>query len=62
MKKNVGGIDRGIRIVLGIIIIALGVYLKNWLGIIGVILLLTGLFSYCGLYQLLGINTCKIKK
>jgi len=62
MKKNVGGIDRVIRIVLGIVIIGLGIYFKNWLGIIGVILLLTGLISWCGLYKVFGINTCKIKK
>ena len=62
MEKNVGGIDKKIRIVLGLIILALGIYFKNWLGIIGVILLLTGLIGWCGLYRVLGINTCKIKK
>ena len=62
MKKNVGGIDKATRIVLGLVIIALGIYFKNWLGIIGVIILLTGLLGWCGLYTILGINTCKIKK
>jgi len=62
MEKNVGGIDKKIRIVLGLIIIALGIYFKNWLWIIGVIMLLTGLLGWCWLYKILGINTCKIKK
>ncbi len=61
MEKNVGGIDKVIRIVLGLVIIGLGIYFKNWLGLIGVVVLLTGLIGWCGLYRLLGINTCKIK-
>jgi len=62
MEKNVGGIDKVVRIVLGLVIIGLGIYFKNWLGIIGLPLLLTGLIGKCGLYKILGINTCKIKK
>ena len=62
MEKNVGGIDKVVRIVLGLVIIGLGIYFKNWLGLIGVVVLLTGLIGWCGLYRLLGINTCKIKK
>ena len=62
MEKNIGTLDRGVRIVLGLAIIGLGVYFKNWLGLIGVALILSGLIGWCGLYKLLGINTCKIKK
>ena len=62
MEKNVGGIDKVVRIVLGLVIIGLGIYFKNWLGIIGVVVLLTGLIGWCGFYSLVGINTCKIKK
>jgi hypothetical protein len=62
MQKNVGGIDRVIRIVAGLAIIGLGIYFKNWLGILGLVLFFTGLISWCGLYKLFGINTCKIKK
>jgi hypothetical protein len=61
MKKNVGGADRTIRIVLGLAILGVGVYFKSWWGLIGLIPLLTGLFSYCGLYSLLGLSTCKSK-
>jgi len=60
-KKNVGSVDKVIRIVLGIAIIGAGIYYGSWLGAIGVVPLLTGIFGTCGLYSLFGINTCKIK-
>lgn len=60
MKKNVGGIDRTVRIVVGILVIGLGLMMNSWWGLLGVVLLLTGLFRFCGLYTLLGINTCPI--
>jgi len=62
MEKNVGGADRVIRVILGIVIIAAGVYFKSWWGLVGLILLITGLLGQCGLYKVFGINTCKIKK
>lgn len=62
MKKNVGGIDRGLRIVAGAVLIALAatntVGLWGW---IGVVPLLTGLFGTCPLYSLVGFNTCPLK-
>ena len=61
MKKNVGKIDKTIRIILGVIIGAAGVYFNTWWGLIGLIPLLTGIFGTCGLYLPLGINTCKTK-
>ena len=63
MKRNVGTIDRIIRIVLGIALIAgaLMGYL-GWWGWIGVVPLATGLMSSCLLYSLLGINTCPVDK
>ena len=63
MNANVGGIDKILRIVVGIVLIslaALGI-VGAW-GWIGVVPLLTGLFSRCPLYPLLGINTCPMKK
>ncbi|HVN33196.1 MAG TPA: DUF2892 domain-containing protein [Thermoanaerobaculaceae bacterium] len=59
MKANVGGIDRTIRIVVGIIIIALGIVFKSWWGLVGVLVLATGLFNFCLLYIPLGISTRK---
>ena len=61
MQPNVGGIDRVLRIVLGAAIIGWGVYAQNWLGLIGVPLLLSGLVRQCFLYKLIGVSTCKVK-
>lgn len=63
MKKNVGTIDRGIRIIVGLALIAAyflnsgGTY--NWLYLLGIVPLVTGLIGTCPPYALLGINTCK---
>lgn len=59
MKKNIGKTDKIIRIVLGILIGAAGLYFESWLGLIGVIPIATALVSRCGLYVPFGINTCK---
>lgn len=61
-KTNVGGFDRIARIVLGIVLIAL-VFVgpKTAWGWIGVVPLVTGLFSTCPLYSLIGVNTCKAR-
>jgi len=58
-KTNVGGIDRVLRIVLGLVLIAL-VFVgpQTPLGWIGLVPLLTGLLRKCPLYSLLGMNTC----
>lgn len=61
MKRNVGMIDRVIRIVLGLVIIAWGVMTNNWLGLIGLIPLATAVVGYCPAYTLIGINTCTIE-
>jgi hypothetical protein len=60
MKANVGMIDKIIRIVLGLLIIAWGVMANNWLGLIGLIPLATAVVGFCPAYTLIGINTCKI--
>jgi hypothetical protein len=58
-QKNVGGWDRKLRIILGVLIMLAGVYYENWWGILGLVIFLTGLFSRCGLYKFFGINTSK---
>ncbi len=67
MKKNVGSADRIIRIILAIIF-AILYFAKIVTGIWGIILLvlaiiflLTALISFCPLYGIFGINTCKKK-
>jgi hypothetical protein len=58
LKKNVGKVDRIIRIVLGILLIGNIFYgLQSPVGWIGLILLLTGLFATCPLYSVLSLDT-----
>lgn len=62
MKANVGGSDKILRVAAGVALIAftlLGI-IGVW-GWIGLVPLLTGLFNFCPLYTLLGVNTCKLK-
>jgi len=63
MKFNVGTIDRVLRIVAGLVLIALAATgTVGWWGWLGVIPLATGLLRFCPAYTLLGINTCPLKK
>jgi len=60
MSQNVGTIDRAIRIVVGIVLLAL-VFMgphTRW-GLLGVVPLLTAFVGFCPLYRLLGISTCR---
>lgn len=62
MERNVGGLDRIIRLVIGVIMTIVGFIALSGaggiiVGIIGVILLLTGLLGQCVLYRFLKINT-----
>lgn len=59
MEINVGNTERLLRIIVGVVIIGLGFYFQSWWGVIGLIPLLTGLFRFCPLYKMLGMNTCK---
>jgi len=59
MKQNVGNIDKIIRIILGIIIGALGFYFKSWWGLVGIVPVATALLNFCPFYPMMGINTKK---
>lgn len=59
MEKNVGTIDKTIRIVVGIIIIGLGLYYRSWWGLIGIIPLVVAFVGFCPLYPPLHITTRK---
>lgn len=63
MNANVGGIDRILRIVVGLVLITLAATgtVGAW-GWIGVVPLLTGLIRWCPIYPLLGMNSCPMKK
>ncbi|RLD60077.1 MAG: DUF2892 domain-containing protein [Bacteroidetes bacterium] len=58
MKCNVGKTDKIIRIVLGIIIGALGYYYQTWWGLVAIVPIGTALINFCALYPLVGVNTC----
>ena len=67
MKKNMGGLDRVIRIAIAILVgvlyftgIIQGTVAYVLLGL-SVIFVLTSLVSFCPLYTLVGLNTCKTK-
>ncbi|MFA7669291.1 MAG: DUF2892 domain-containing protein [Burkholderiaceae bacterium] len=62
MKRNIGTIARMLRILVGVILIALAATgTVGWWGWLGAIPLLTGLFSTCPAYSILGVNTCPLK-
>ena len=58
MKKNIGTLDRFLRILLGLAIIAYGVINHSWLGAVGAVPLLTALIGFCPAYCPLGVSTC----
>lgn len=58
MKCNVGGTDRMIRIVAGVVIILLGFYFQSWWGAVGIVPILTGALRWCPAYVPLGFSTC----
>jgi hypothetical protein len=67
MMANVGGIDKILRIVVGLALIAFALLGPatiswKWIGWIGVVPVLTALMGFCPAYTLLGINTCPAKK
>ncbi len=67
MTANVGGIDKILRIVVGLALIAFALLAPatitwSWIGYVGVVPLLTGVFGFCPFYPLLGLNTCPMKK
>ncbi|MNN93822.1 hypothetical protein D3C81_2123460 [compost metagenome] len=63
MKSNVGGIDRVLRILVGIVLIALAVTdTVGWWGWLGLVPLFTGVVGFCPLYPILGLSTCPLKK
>jgi Protein of unknown function (DUF2892) len=67
MTCNVGGIERPIRIVAGILVIGVGAFATlPPIGtaialVVGTIALVTGAIGYCPLWALLGMNTCPIE-
>ena len=64
MKANVGGIDKVLRIVVGLAVLSLVFVLPEptrWWGLLGLVPLLTGFMNFCPLYSILGLNTCPVQ-
>lgn len=63
MQTNVGGIDRLLRIAVGLTLVGLAVTgTVGWWGWLGAIPLATGLLRFCPAYTLLRISSCSMKK
>lgn len=62
MANNEGTLDRTARVVVGLALLSL-VFIgpHSWLGLVGIVPLLTGLVGFCPLYRLLGVNTCGVR-
>jgi hypothetical protein len=59
MKPNVGKADMIVRIVLAVVIFALGYYFKSWWGLVGIVPLATAFVRWCPAYWPFGISTAK---
>jgi hypothetical protein len=58
MKKNAGILDRIIRIIVGLLIIAGGYYYQSFWALVGIIPLVSGLTGFCPFYGAFGLSTC----
>ena len=61
MKANVGGADRAVRIVAGLAILSLALFLEGghrWWSLVGLVPLATGLAGWCPVYPVFGLDTC----
>ncbi len=66
MTKNVGSVDRIVRIVIGLGLLWYAIFAAptgyNWIGWIGVVPIITALIGNCPLYSILGVTTCPAKR
>ncbi|MCX6793387.1 MAG: DUF2892 domain-containing protein [Candidatus Falkowbacteria bacterium] len=60
--QNEGKLDRTVRIILGFVLLLVSVFVSGVLQIVfyvlGAVVLITGIIGFCGVYKILGINTC----
>ncbi len=57
MKKNVGGIDRILRVILGVVILVVGYLNSSWWGLVGLVPIATGLMNFCPFYLPFNLST-----
>ncbi len=61
MSKNLGKTDRIIRVIVALVIAALGIYFKSWWGLLAIVPLATAALGFCGLYVPFKISTVNKK-
>ena len=60
MPRNLGDIDKWLRIIAGLLILGLGAFGPlGWWGLLGIVPLATGVMGSCPAYSLMGMNTCQ---
>jgi hypothetical protein len=59
--RNVCGRERSNRFLIGILVVAIGIFYTSWLtGIVGIMVLSTAIFSYCPINKALGRDSCSL--
>jgi hypothetical protein len=61
MKRNIGDIDRDIRLILGMVLLVIGVMLNSWVGLVGIVLLGTGILDWCPIYAIFKLDSYRHK-
>ena len=59
MKKNVGYWDSIIRVILGGLIVSMGLFYDNYWGLIGIILVFSGVVAFDPIYRILNFSTAR---
>ena len=65
MTRNIGSIDRTVRVIVGLLLLSLIYFLEGnarWWGLIGLLPIGTAIVGYCPPYAWMGINTCGKKE
>jgi hypothetical protein len=60
MNMNTGNVDRILRVIIGVVLLSALFWVDSdwrWVGLVGLVPLLTGLFGWCAIYAVLGIGT-----
>lgn len=61
LSKNIGENDRKIRLIAGVVIALWGILTANWLGVIGVVLIVTAYYRTCPAYSMMSMDTLEKK-
>lgn len=65
MERNVGTVDRVLRLAAAVVLLSLLFLLEGnarWIGLVGLVPLFTGGTAWCPLYTLFGIRTCPVAR